>query len=156
MSLISHIFSGEDLPIFPVAETYLAAVHDRVILARKIDVEELRIRRKKADMGWLIKSAKEMDILLEDESDVSENDFSYEFCDAKQIKAHRDLKHLKDALKHLLSKPIFPKGLSYKYPSSVQIDSEGQVGNLFEGNLDKKAVNVMKNVIKKNNKNQNA
>ncbi|XP_031627076.1 ATP-dependent RNA helicase DDX24 isoform X2 [Contarinia nasturtii] len=143
---------SEDLPIFPVRDTYLAAVRERVILARKIDVEELQMRRRNADIGWLKKSAKEMDILMDDGSDFSDADFGEkEVGDAQEIKARRELKHLKDALKHLLSKPIFPN----RYTSSI--DSDRQFNNQSSESQIQNAVNVMKNAIqdkKKINKKQ--
>lgn len=115
-------------------------------MARKIDVEELRVRRQSADIGWLKKSAKEMDILIDDESGSSDSDHFHgtddeASGDAKQIKARRDLKHMKNSLKHLLEKPIFPKGFSYKYPG---INSNEEKSN-------QNAVNVMKTAIEDNN-----
>lgn len=146
---VSYLPVDEDLPIFPVAEKYLTVVRDRVALARKIDVQELRARRQNADVGWLMKSAKEMDILIDDENLLSDSkhlhDFDAEYSDnANQIKARRDLKNMKSALKHLLAQPIFPKGFSYKYPgTNFKIESSHQ-----------NAVNVMRDSTKKSMKNQ--
>lgn len=147
------MFSDEDLPIFPISERYLSAVRERVNLARRIDVAELSARRQSADIGWLKKSAKEMDILFDEESDFSDTDpFSssnYETNGgSKEIKARRDLKHMKSALKHLLAKPVFPKGVSYKYPSAELINNE------FNERSNQNAVNVMKNAINLEKKNK--
>ncbi|XP_055310394.1 ATP-dependent RNA helicase DDX24 [Sitodiplosis mosellana] len=144
---------NEDLPTFPVSERYLAAVRERVSLARKIDVEELRARRQNADIGWLKKSAKEMDILIDDKNDFSDSDHHNSSEDeagggARQIKARRDLRHMKGALKNLLAKPVFPKGFSYKYPSAELIDNE------FNERSNQNAVKVMKNAIETANKKQ--
>lgn len=120
------VVSDEDLPIFPVADRYLNAVRDRVNLARRIDVAELHVRRKTADIGWLKKSAKEMDILIDDASDFSETDLhgsDEEIGVAEQSRERRELKQLKDSLKRLLAKPVFPKGFSYKFPTSISIDA---------------------------------
>lgn len=120
------LVSDEDLPIFPVADRYLNAVRDRVSLARRIDVAELHVRRKTADIGWLKKSAKEMDILIDDASDFSETDLygsDEEIGVAEQSRERRELKQLKDSLKRLLAKPVFPKGFSYKFPTSISIDA---------------------------------
>lgn len=120
------IDSDEDLPIFPVADRYLNAVRDRVNLARRIDVAELHMRRKTADIGWLKKSAKEMDILIDDASDFSETDLygsDEEIGIVEQSRERRELKQLKDSLKRLIAKPVFPKGFSYKYPTSISIDA---------------------------------
>lgn len=143
------------MPIFPVADRYLAAVRERVSLATQIDVKELQVRRKNADIGWLKKSAKEMDIMIDDESDFSENDL-YDSDDGggaiERSLVQRELKQLQQSLKRLLSKPIFPKGFSYKYPSTISIDSNasdavreelGQSISESSGN----AVNIMKKAI---------
>lgn len=127
-------------------ERYLAAVRDRVNLAKKIDVEELHVRRRTADIGWLQKSAKEMDIIIDNDSDSSESNLydSGEETDViHKARARLDLKNMKDSLERLLSKPIFPKGFSYKYPSTVQIEANKDNENL-------NAVNVMKNAIETN------
>lgn len=118
---IFSILDG-DLPIFPVVDKYLAAIRERVKLARKLDVAELHERRYQADKGWLKKSAQEMDILIDDESDNSEanfNDSDNEVSVIDRSKARRDLRHMRGALKNLLAKPIFPKGFNYKYPSTI-------------------------------------
>lgn len=143
------------MPKFPVADRYLAAVRERVSLATQIDMKELQVRRKNADIGWLKKSAKEMDIMIDDESDFSENDL-YDSDDGggaiERSLAQRELKQLQQSLKRLLSKPIFPKGFSYKYPSTISIDSNasdavrqelGQTTLESSGN----AVNIMKKAI---------
>lgn len=153
--------------MFPVADRYLSAVKDRVNLAREIDIQELRLRRKSTDIGWLKKTAKEMDILVDDISDFSEADL-YDSDDGggviERSLERRELKQIQDALKRLLAKPIFPKGFSYKYPSSTV--SGSYIGDSSDGaksitdNLLKngsaagtadvtkdKAVTVMKNAI---------
>lgn len=121
----------------------MAVVRERVNLARKIDVAELHARRQNADIGWLKKSAKEMDILIDDNSDYSDSENFFNGSDdegANQIKARRNLKHMKNTLKHLIEKPIFPKGFSYKYP---EINSKEK---------NQKAVNALKNSIVENAK----
>lgn len=131
----------------------MAAVRERVALARKIDVEELRVRRKTANIGWLKKSAREMDILIDDDNtfsdfnDSSEDD-SLGSASAEHIKARRDLRHMKGALKNLLAKPIFPKGFSYKYPTAELINNE------LNEQSNQNAVNVMKEAMKEINKKQ--
>lgn len=145
------IFPGEDLPLFPVSERYLNAVRERISLARKIDIEELRMRRKNADIGWLKKSAMEMDIIVDNNRDFSdlENDSDDELDVAMQSNANRRLKQLKDNFKHLMAKPVFPAGISYKYPTSTIIDSNGSTNTDLRTHSDKEsnAVNVMKTAI---------
>lgn len=139
-----------------MADRYLDAVRERVSLARKIDVAELHARRKNADIGWLKKSAKEMDILIDDESDFSEADL-YDSDDdvgiAQRSNERRKLKHLKDTLKHLISKPVFPKGFSYKYPSSISTDPntpdtmKAALGEQLSKDTSLNALDVMKSAI---------
>lgn len=152
-----YYLSGEDLPLFPVSDRYLDAVRERVNLARNIDVKELHMRRKNADIGWLKKSAKEMDILIDDESDFSETDLygsDDESGIAQRSIEQRELKHLKESLKRLIAKPIFPKGFSYKYPSTITIDPsapdsiKAELGDHLNNDTNKKtALKVMKNAI---------
>lgn len=126
-------------------DRYLAAVRERVNLAKKIDVEELHARRKCADIGWLQKSAKEMDIIIDDDSDSDESnlyDSGEETDIIQRARTRVDLKNMKESLNRLLSKPIFPKGFSYKYPSTIQAESNK------DANLN--AVNVMKHAIETN------
>lgn len=97
-------------------------MRERVALARDVDILELKVRRKQCDIGWLKKSAKEMDILVDDMSDFSEGDM-YDSDDGKgtveRSVERRQLKQKRDQLQRLLSQPVFPKGFSYKYPSSA-------------------------------------
>lgn len=163
----SFFCAGEDLPLFPVADKYLSAVKDRVNLAREIDVQELKLRRKNTDIGWLKKQAKEMDIMVDDMSDFSEADL-YDSDDGggviERSLERRELKQKQDALKRLLAKPIFPKGISYKYPSTISASGttgastdgtttaisivDSMLRNGAGGDATKdKAVTVMKNAI---------
>lgn len=114
------------------------------------------MRRKNADIGWLKKSAKEMDILIDDESDFSEADLygsDDETGIAQRSIEQRELKHLKESLKRLIAKPIFPKGFSYKYPSTITIDPstpgsiKAELGDRLSNDSNQNALNVMKNAI---------
>lgn len=138
-------------------------------LARDIDVQALKFRRKNTDIGWLKKAAKEMDIMVDDMSDFSEADL-YDSDDGggviERTLERQELKQKQDALKRLLAKPIFPKGISYKYPSTISASANigdgtngtstatSIVDNLLKhgpgGDATKdKAVTVMKNAIEK-------
>lgn len=63
-----------------------------------------------------------MDILVDDMSDFSEGDM-YDSDDGngavERTKERRTLKQRRDQLNRLLGQPIFPKGFSYKYPTST-------------------------------------
>lgn len=139
-----------------MAERFLTAVRERVSLATQIDVQELRLRRKQTDIGWIRKNAKEMDILIDDESDFSEGDL-YDSDDGsgavERSLEKRKLKQLQDNLKRLMAKPIFPKGFSYKYPSAIDIDAntpdlvKAELKQSKEAKCSDNAVEVMKNAI---------
>ncbi|XP_076761647.1 ATP-dependent RNA helicase DDX24 [Xylocopa sonorina] len=123
----------EDLPTFPVVDRLLIAVKERVDIAREIDKFELRCRRDNSQKGWLRKAVKDLDLVLdEDEEEL-----------ASEVKETADLKHQLKIKKHqlesLMSKPLFPKGFSGKYPD-INIEFK-----LNEGN--QKAVDIMKKVI---------
>lgn len=61
------IFVEDDFPHFPIIENLLAAVKQRVNLARKLDKLELQTKKTSSATGWLQKAAKEMDIIIDEE-----------------------------------------------------------------------------------------
>ncbi|XP_037043946.1 ATP-dependent RNA helicase DDX24 [Bradysia coprophila] len=135
---------AEDLPLFPVSEQHLKAVRARVELAREVDVLDLKTRRTQSEIGWLKKSAKEMDIIVDDMSDFSENELYDSDDGGDRFKVKRELKQKRDNLNKLLAKPLFTKGFSYKYPLST-----GQL-NIPSMDIEddkQNAVNVMKEAI---------
>lgn len=125
-----------DLPTFPVIDKLLIAIKERVDVAREIDKLELKCRRKNTQKNWLRKAAEDMDIVVEDDVD---SDSSIESDEAA---LRRQLKAKKHQLQSLLSKPIFPKGFSGRYPD-VNIDMD-----VVENG--EKAIEVMKRVITDN------
>lgn len=123
----------EDLPMFPVVDKLLIAVKERVDIAREIDKLELKCRRDNSQKGWLRKAIEDMDLVLEEDEEDSE----------LRIKEQADLKHQLKIKKHqltsLMSKLLFPKGFSGKYPDvniELKLDEDNQ-----------KAIDVMKRVI---------
>lgn len=121
---------SENLPTFPVQDKYLAAVKERVNLARQLDKLQLQLRKFNAEEGWLQKAAREMDIVV---------DGLYPFC-AKRLSTFlafeplpystnrskegkgdetRACKALRKQLDGLLGRPIFPAGLDGKVPESA-------------------------------------
>lgn len=150
-------YLGDDLPMFPIEDRYLSVVRDRVALARQLDKLELKARRSKSDIGWLKKTAKEMDILIDDQSDFSEGDLYGSDDEGGVVERSKDIRILKqkrEQLKKMLAKPIFPKGFSFKYPNSRINDNQsaGETagpadtnGNDFSSKYN--AVDVMKNAI---------
>ncbi|XP_017877753.1 ATP-dependent RNA helicase DDX24 [Ceratina calcarata] len=123
----------EDLPMFPVVDRLLIAVKERVDIAREIDKLELRSRRDNSQKGWLRKAVEDMDLVLEEDEEELASD----------IKETADLKHQlkvkKRQLASLMSKPLFPKGFSGKYPD-INVELKMNENN-------QKAVDIMKKVI---------
>ncbi|EZA59290.1 hypothetical protein DMN91_008515 [Ooceraea biroi] len=125
-----------DLPMFPVIDTLLISIKERVNVAREIDKLELKCRRENAQKSWLQKAKEEMDMVDDDD----DNESSAESEEAAALK--RYLKAKKRQLQSLLSKPVFPKGFSGKY-----LDDDLKIGLAQDT---EKAVEVMKNVMKAN------
>lgn len=102
------------------------------------------MKRTHNDIGWLKKTAKEMDIIVNDmDSDFSEQDF-YDSDDQNSKEKFKDKRLLQTKriqLTKLLDKPIFPTGFSYKYPTST--------GTLQMPNYtnQENAIDIMKNAI---------
>ncbi|XP_017468448.1 PREDICTED: ATP-dependent RNA helicase DDX24 [Rhagoletis zephyria] len=138
----------EDLPLFPVSEKYLRAVKERVNLAREVDKQELKLRRTQSEIGWMKKQAEEMDMIIDGFNDESGSDQDDE--DAFVVEKRRDRLHLENVraqLRALLCKPMFPKGFSFKYPTSsgqLQMPDIGASGTASDKGS---AVNVMKAAI---------
>ncbi|CAH3141790.1 unnamed protein product [Porites lobata] len=109
--IMKTLNAGNDLDSFPVDITFMASIRRRISLAKTIDKEEHKFRRKKSSNDWLLASAKAMDIevdedLLEDLGDSGERK-------ERQVK----LKQMKDQLSSLLKTPLIPAGFSGKYPT---------------------------------------
>ncbi|XP_017839841.1 ATP-dependent RNA helicase DDX24 [Drosophila busckii] len=134
----------EDLPLFPISERFLGAVKERVNLARDLDKEELKLRRTQSEEGWMKKHAEEMDMIIDGYNDESGSDQDE---DAFVIERRRNRLHVETVraqLTALLGQPIFPKGFSFKYPTST-----GQLlsGSDMSTSNGKSAVDTMKDAI---------
>lgn len=94
------------------------------------------VRKTNSEAGWLEKAAEEMDMILD------ENVAKYDKKDSHVYKKKAEMK--RKQLSQLLSKPIFPKGYSSKYPLFSEIS-----GAVFLQDYGKneRAVDVMKNTI---------
>nr|CAD7396690.1 unnamed protein product [Timema cristinae] len=103
--------TDQGLPEFPVDETYIPAVKERVILSREVDKLELSSRRSNSEMGWYKKAMDEMDLFL-DETDLPKRVNEGISTDVKKLAGIK-----RKQLNALLAKPIFPKGFSAQYPS---------------------------------------
>ncbi|XP_055372433.1 ATP-dependent RNA helicase DDX24 [Condylostylus longicornis] len=114
LKLCKTLDRNEDLPLFPVSESHMKGVRERVNLAREVDKLELKNKIISSEEGWLKKTAEEMDIIID--SDVEESDSDNEIAMQKS-KEKQLLANKRRALISLLSKPLFPKGFSFKYPN---------------------------------------
>lgn len=63
---ICFIIQGEDIPSFPVQESILSAVKERVNLARELDKLQLQVRKTNTQVSWIEKAANEMDLVFEE------------------------------------------------------------------------------------------
>ncbi|KAK5647351.1 hypothetical protein RI129_002243 [Pyrocoelia pectoralis] len=135
LKLCRNLGRSEDLPSFPVHSDYLKAVKQRVNLARELDKVDLAVRKNQSESGWLQKAAEEMDILIDD-------NIAQKF-DMADMQKHKKLAQIKrKQLSRLLSKPIFPKGFSGKFP--VTTDVKGNAINMMS-NATENAIDVLKN-----------
>lgn len=119
----------------------------RVDLAREVDLLELKTRRTQSEIGWIKKSANEMDIIVDDMSDFSENELYDSDDGGDRYKIKRELKQKRDRLNKLLGQSLFPKGYSYKYPTST---GQLTVPIMDHQNNKENAVEVMKTAIEEN------
>lgn len=102
---------------------------------------DLKSRRSAAEVGWLKKSAAEMDILVDDMSDFSENELYDSDDGGERYRGRHELRQKRENLTKLLAQPLFPKGFSYKYPTAEGAAMDG--AQLAKAN----AVEVMKTAI---------
>lgn len=144
-----NFLPADDLPIFPVSFRHLGAVKERVNLAREVDVLDLRARKESNEIGWLEKTAEEMDIMLDEfeapnamDDDLDGGRGSRKEDVASQMKLVR-LK--KNELAKMLQSPIFPRGFSYKYPTCSGALSVPLMGLTTRDN----AVTVMRDALDK-------
>jgi len=111
--IMKTLNGGNDLDSFPVDVTYMSSIRKRISLAKQIDKDEHKFKRKKSSNDWILASAKAMDIevdedLLEDLGDVRE----------KQERQGK-LRQMKAELSGLLKAPLIPVGFSGKYPTKT-------------------------------------
>ncbi|XP_016975510.2 ATP-dependent RNA helicase DDX24 [Drosophila rhopaloa] len=108
----------EDLPLFPISERFLAAVRERVNLARDLDKEELKLKRVQSERGWMKKHAEEMDMIIDGYNDESGSDQDEDPFVIERRRNRLRVETVRAQLNSLLAQPIFPRGFSFKYPNS--------------------------------------
>ncbi|KPP60782.1 ATP-dependent RNA helicase DDX24-like [Scleropages formosus] len=104
----------EDLPIFPIQVRCMAAVKERVNLARKIEKIEYHNSREKQHNSWFKQAAEELDIELDDDVLLGRGK-----DEAEERQQQKMIKGLKKHLQHLLQQPIFQNAMKTKYPTQM-------------------------------------
>ncbi|XP_076833957.1 ATP-dependent RNA helicase DDX24 [Brachyhypopomus gauderio] len=105
----------EDLPFFPVQNKCMAAIKERVDVARKIEKMEYHHSRQKQHNSWFRQAAEDMDIDLDDDLLLGGGRNEDE-DDREQQKL---VKVLKKQLKHLLCQPVFKPHMKTRYPTQM-------------------------------------
>jgi hypothetical protein len=85
----------------------MTAVRDRVNLARKVDKAQNTAQRSKSSKDWFSRTAKELDIELDDlllDSDDEDDGEGTKFI--KNRKEENDMAEKKDKLANLLARPL--------------------------------------------------
>ncbi|XP_006879266.1 PREDICTED: ATP-dependent RNA helicase DDX24 [Elephantulus edwardii] len=102
----------EDIPLFPVETKYMDAVKERIRLARQIEKAEYRNFQACVHNSWIEQAAAALEIELDEEM--------YKGRKTDEQEEHRrqkQMKILKQELRHLLSQPLFKHDLKTKYPT---------------------------------------
>ncbi|KAI9366047.1 P-loop containing nucleoside triphosphate hydrolase protein [Zopfochytrium polystomum] len=145
------------IPLLPMDLSILAEARKRVVLARKVEAEEHKQKKKKAESDWLKKAAEAADLILSDEEKDSDEP-SAGTTSRKRRKVRKGAKGakggkpvvdpsrlpaMKAELAALLNTPVFPRGLTLKYPTSgmandlsltAKMDkaAKGESGQIFD------------------------
>ncbi|XP_010877169.1 ATP-dependent RNA helicase DDX24 [Esox lucius] len=104
----------EEVPVFPVQSNCMAAIKERVNLARAIEKIEYHNSREKQHNSWFKQAAEAMEVDLDD--DVLLGGRKDEEDDRQQQKI---VKGMKKQLKLLISQPVFKNVMKTKYPTQM-------------------------------------
>ena len=109
--IVRTLNKDEELAVFPVDSNFLPSLKERLSLACKIDKLEHSDAKMKAQNQWFVRSAREMDIELDDHMlhDLGDN---YE-----RKRDNLKLTRLREELSVLLKQPLSLRGCSEKYPT---------------------------------------
>ncbi|KAI9248869.1 P-loop containing nucleoside triphosphate hydrolase protein [Phascolomyces articulosus] len=122
--LYKTLKKGVQYPDFPVDVGILNEMKSRVQLATEIDKLEHQEQKSSHDENWMRKMAEEMDVEFDEEEHTKPNN------NASKVK----IQNKKAELKHLLSQPMLPFGVSRKYLTGGVITD--LVDRLIENNKD--------------------
>lgn len=104
----------EDLPVFPIQSNCMAAIKERVNMARKIEKIEYHNSKEKQHNSWFQQAAEALEVDLDE--DVLLGGRKDEEDDRQQQKM---VKGMKKHLKHLISQPVFKNVMKTKYPTQM-------------------------------------
>uniref|UniRef100_A0A4W5RRT5 ATP-dependent RNA helicase n=1 Tax=Hucho hucho TaxID=62062 RepID=A0A4W5RRT5_9TELE len=113
----------EEVPMFPIQSKCMAAIKERVNMARKIEKIEFHNSREKQHNSWFKQAAEALEVELDD--DVLLGGRKDEEDDRQQQKM---VKGMKKHLKHLISQPVFKNVMKTKYPTQMEVCMVLQVG----------------------------
>lgn len=104
----------EDLPMFPIQSKCMAAIKERVNMARKIEKIEYYNSREKQHNSWFQQAAEALEVDLDE--DLLLGGRKDEEDERQQ---QRMVKGMKNHLKHMLSLPVFKNDMKTKYPTQM-------------------------------------
>ncbi|RWS24459.1 ATP-dependent RNA helicase DDX24-like protein [Leptotrombidium deliense] len=102
--LCQAVNQGNDLTTFPIDETVMKVIRNRVNLAQEVDKLEHSSRKNKAEDNWFKKAAKELDVEYDDRPTSREEANNY-----------RRLKVMQKSLKSALKQPLIPRNYFSSY-----------------------------------------
>lgn len=102
----------EDIPLFPVQSKYMDMVKERIRLARQIEKAEYRNFQACLHNSWIEQAAAALEIELEEEMYKGGKADEQE-----ERRRQKQMKILKQELRHLLSQPLFQESLKTRYPT---------------------------------------
>lgn len=104
----------EDLSMFPIEGTCMAAIKERVNLARKIEKMEYFHGREKQHNSWVRQAAEALDIDVEDDLLLGRGKDEDEERQQQKL-----VKLMKKQLKRMISQPVFRNNMKTKYPTQM-------------------------------------
>ncbi|XP_067312348.1 ATP-dependent RNA helicase DDX24 [Pseudorasbora parva] len=105
---------SEDLPVFPVENKCMAAIKERVNLARKIEKMEFFHGRERQHNSWVRQASEAMDIDVDDDLLMGGSKGEDEEREHQRL-----VKAMKKQLKQLISQPVFRHQMKTKYPTQM-------------------------------------
>lgn len=132
-----------ELDDLPVDYSILDRLRSRVDLAKEIEGAHHRLTKATSDTKWLQDTAKDMDIVLEDEawvfnifarftSLISLRSEALESSGRAKRLANGKITHLKEQLQILLGQQLMVRGISKKYLTSGTVGQSRLVDDLVE------------------------